>query len=124
MTPSETLTAAADRVRDLAAASTPGPWRVVDTDFAGYDADAGKPGPPDYAYLNNVSNAWFGKSCGCCTEGTIPPGTARWIAALSPAIACDLSALLVALDGCEFDAARVIAQRLSATVLREDTNGA
>lgn len=30
MTPSEILQAAADRIRDLAAAATPGPWTVGD----------------------------------------------------------------------------------------------
>lgn len=48
--------------------------------------------------------------------------TARWIASLSPAVAPDLSALLQALHDREFDAARVIGERLSATLLGEDTH--
>lgn len=68
MTPSDLLSAAADRVRDLAAAASPGPWQdngygmlvapEVDWRERGYDVAAG------------------------CQDGN-----RGWIAALSPAVA-------------------------------------
>lgn len=67
MQPSELLSAAADRVRDLAAQATPGPW-CGPTVTANWSADS--------------VTAANGRVVAChCGDDT------RWIAALSPAVA-------------------------------------
>jgi len=70
MTPSETLLAAADRIKDLAAATTPGPWAWRDPG-----------GHVKYALMAGRQMV---------VPSSIPDvypqvGDARWIAALSPA---------------------------------------
>lgn len=97
--PAETLVAAADLIRDLAADTSKGEWLS------------------NLHYVDSMPELYVRHPV-CTAAGE---GDARWIAALSPALADDLSALLVALDGREFDAARVIALRLSARVLGEET---
>jgi hypothetical protein len=54
------------------------------------------------------------------TGGDRHEAMARWVAALSPAVAPDLSALLVALHEREYDAARVIGRRLAQSLVAEE----
>jgi hypothetical protein len=46
------------------------------------------------AYVQAESGAKIGSGCSDCMEGTILHGDARWIAALSPAVAVPLEATL------------------------------
>ncbi len=39
------------------------------------------------AYVTGPRNGEIGRGCSYCMQGNIPPDTARWIAALSPAVA-------------------------------------
>lgn len=94
MTPSELLTAAADRVRDLAAAAMPGPWTAVLTDHIREHIDDPEPTLALGAYVAGPENRKTGEGCSYCMRGNISPGTAEWIAALSPAIAAPLEAIL------------------------------
>jgi|SRR5262245_31435521 len=73
MTPSEILTAAADRVRDLAAAAKPGPWTLYDRGVCW-----------EIPELPEMHDGLSG----------FREGDARWISALSPAIAEPLSRML------------------------------
>ncbi len=70
MSPSETLLAAADRVRDLAAAATPGPWEQGERCV--WEGNIGVPVVAD---------------CEKGEGGVLHEHDARWIAALSPALA-------------------------------------
>lgn len=87
MTPSALLTAAADRLRDLAASATPGPWRQHDTylDVGGYTATvlSGEPGKGGFhnlrAWLPTMSQEPWDETRNAWAD-------ARWIAALSPAV--------------------------------------
>jgi hypothetical protein len=72
MTPSETLVAAADHIRDLAAAATDGPWRERFEH------------PPRL----------YGPFGALVCELKSPMADGRWIAALSPATAAPLEAIL------------------------------
>lgn len=85
MTPSEVLTAAADRVRDLAADTTkPRPnghgWSLLGED------DGWEPG-----WSTVVSCAGSGGEDVVAVDVTV--GNARWIAALSPSVAGPLEAM-------------------------------
>lgn len=85
MTPSELLSAAADRVRDLAAAATPGPWAEPY-----YDDN-----PGDEGWWVHNGREGMREHAVCVTFALNPRDEAdtRWIAALSPAIAEPLEAL-------------------------------
>lgn len=76
MTPSETLTKAADLIRDLAAKATDGPWTfddsTVDVDGEVYEQGG-----------HVVAIARYGTGAGDLAE---QDGNGRWIAALSPAL--------------------------------------
>lgn len=113
-TPSDLLLSAADRIRDLAAEVDQLQWHAT-------------PGPPtedgvEWSITHYKPEPWV---LDPIATGIYREADARWIAALSPALAPDLSALLVALDARDFDAARVIAQRLSSSILGSgvDTHG-
>lgn len=119
-TPSALLLAAADRIKDLAAAATPGPWFTHDTHLnAGGHTATVLSGTYPEGQLRAWLPTWSHKPW---DEARNVWNDARWIAALSPAVGPDLSALLYALEGRDYDAARVIAQRLSARVLGEETD--
>lgn len=84
-TPSDLLVAAADRVRDLAAQATPGPWRQHDTHLTmgGHTATVMCGEGNDVALV-----AWLPTWNHEPWDNTrLPFTTARWIAALSPAVA-------------------------------------
>lgn len=79
MTPSEILQAAADRIRDLAAAVTPGPWETIASSGGIWrEASAERAVRTSPGYLGGMNAA----------------EDARWIAALSPAVAPALERLL------------------------------
>jgi hypothetical protein len=86
MTPSELLAAAADRIRDLAAAAQPGPWRSFPSpDMPGETVvhavtdRAGEPHPHRALTAHGL----------LCAEAD-----AAWVAALSPAVAPTAEAIL------------------------------
>jgi hypothetical protein len=104
--PSELLTAAADRIQDLAAPTTPGPWRAYyDTGLRSVDGPGGE---------------------AVCTDAE---NNVEWIAALSPAVAPALFGLLTtaaAHEGlcgpCGFcAAAHSLARLVCPELAREDT---
>lgn len=80
------LTQAADRLAELAAKAAPGPWsvKVIHPDHPDGDAHL----------QSNGSGTNLGKGCGCCTEGWLSGPNARWMAAVSPAVAPHLVAWL------------------------------
>lgn len=83
--PSATLLAAADRIRDLAAKAQSGPWGWTDY---GDNAAVGRDQPADGTPVGTIAVVWK-------TElNPTPAADARWIAALSPALAGPLEALL------------------------------
>ena len=76
--PSSILTAAADRVRDLAAAATGGPWETIgDTGGIWREASPKRAVRTSPGYLGSMEAA----------------ENARWIAALSPATAAPIEAM-------------------------------
>jgi hypothetical protein len=91
--PAEMLTAAADRVRDLAAAATPGPWFTHDTHLnaGGHTATVLSGTYPEgqlRAWLPTWSHEPWDETRNVWND-------ARWIAALSPAVAPAIIGLLV-----------------------------
>jgi len=103
-TPSELLVAAADRIRDRAAAAAPGPWVAVESDHHtshddkydedGYFVESTSETVALGAYVASATGANIGQGCSDCMEGTIGKGNAEWIALLSPAVAPALERLL------------------------------
>lgn len=81
MTPSETLTRAADLIRDTAAAAEPGPWGSTSDDnvtwFGRNDPETGQP-------LTTIAGLYHGKRA----------ATGRWIALMSPAVAPAIESIL------------------------------
>lgn len=107
MTPSELLSAAADRVRDLAAY------------FGDYAKAAEFTLPNGQPRFESAEEAWLYD----VLDRNAPRDGAAWVAAMSPEVAPDLSALLCALEERDYDAARVIAQRLSRAILGVELAG-
>lgn len=90
--PSDLLVAAADRVRDLAAQATPGPWRQHDTHLTmgGHTATVMCGEGNDVALV-----AWLPTwNHEPWDNSRLPFTTARWIAALSPEVAPHLETIL------------------------------
>lgn len=80
MEPSALLTAAADRVRDLAAQATPGTWSAKDM------AEEGHPGVwwVDCVHEDDAGTTW---TTIADLETVNPAADARWVAAMSPEVA-------------------------------------
>lgn len=88
MTPTETLRAAAAKLREIADKATPGPWsRYANLGYAVF-SEAFDPDVPD--------------GVGDVTNGSPGEADADWIALMSPAVAEPLAAWL---DGCAGEAA-------------------
>jgi hypothetical protein len=89
VTASELLSAAADRIRDLAAATTPGQWtaRTETKRYAEGSLDYGYEG--DVEVIDNGPKVIEGSEWSVCSADD-----ARWVAALSPAVSAPLEAIL------------------------------
>jgi hypothetical protein len=84
-TPSEVLLAAADHIRDLAAAATAGVWTATDLTAHGHKG---------VWWVESEHHDSDGTMHGTVADLNYGESDARWIAALSPAIADDLAAVL------------------------------
>lgn len=92
--PSQLLSRAADRVRELAAAATPGPWQACEPWIAGDEYPVYVQTVTTEGYPNSDVAGMAVESADDGTHGGVAIGDARWIATMSPAVAPYLEAIL------------------------------